>query len=213
LAEQAWIPEKEDDSMKRDSGARIDWAADLILIAGAVLIVSAVVPGFKVSGLQGLVNTTEKLRTDWEGKVAVVTGGVMVVAGALMLLRQDRRTRLLLSGLAAISALVALGSGSYAISVFHSKTVEAVAAELSAKQGVPLAQAIVLVKTAANKGLLQMSGKIGIYLLIVSASVGFLVAAFAMAKAKRSTERPAMMPPSAVAENPTTGMGADSTAT
>ena len=91
-----------------------------------------------------------------------------------------------------------MGSGSYAISVFHSRTVDALASELAAKQGAPLAQARALVKAAANQGGLQMSGKIGIYLVIVSASVGFLAAAFAMAKA-RPGAAPAAPPMSAPA--------------
>jgi len=189
--------------MNRDSGSRIDLAAYLILVAGAVLIVSALVPGFKVSGLQGSVNTTEKLWRDWEGKVAAAAGAVMIVAAVLMLVRGGG-TRLQLGGLAAIAALVALGSGSYAISVFHSKTVDALASELAAKQGAPLAQARALVKAAANQGSLQMSGKIGIYLLIVSASVGFLAAAYAMVKARRrvAPATPPMSAPASEAEPP-----------
>jgi hypothetical protein len=195
--------------VKRNPGNRIDLAADLILVAGAVLIVSGLVPGFKVSGLQGLVNTTEKLWHDWEGKVAMGAGAVMFVAAGLMLLAAERISRLLLTGLAAVAALVALGSGSYAISVFHSKTVEALAAVIAAKQGAPLAQARALVKAAANSGQVEMSGKIGIYLLIVSASVGFLVAAFAMAKARRGAGSSAG-PVSSTGTETAAGMGPDS---
>jgi hypothetical protein len=194
--------------MERDSGgARIDMGVYLILVAGAVLIVSALVPGFKVSGLNGLVNTTEKLWHNWEGKVAIGMGAVMVVAAAIMIMVRDRGPRLLLSGLAAIAALAALGSGSYAIAVFHSKTVDAVAAVLAAQQGAPVKQARAQVKAAANSGALQLSGKIGIYLLIVSASVGFLAAAFVIAKlrrAERATPVAPAYPPAA--ETPSADM-------
>jgi hypothetical protein len=197
--------------MKRDSEARIDLGVYLILVAGAVLIVSALVPGFKVSGLNGLVNTTEKLWDNWEGKVALGAGAAMVVAAAVMLVVRDRGTRMLLSGLAAIAALAALGSGSYAIAVFHSKTVDALASVLAARQGAPVEQARALVKAAANSGALQLSGKIGIYLLIVSASVGFLAAAFVMTRSRRTAKgaMPAVPASPPAAEAPSADLGVE----
>src|SRR5690349_11647757 len=109
----------------REGGVRL--AAAVSIVGGAIAIIAVFLPAFRVSG-QG-VNTTEKLFRDWEGKVGLITGAVMVLGGLLLWMTTGRQARRGLSALISVAALVAIGSAAYAIAVFRSQALDALAAE------------------------------------------------------------------------------------
>jgi hypothetical protein len=171
----------------RRRGVRL--AAAVAMIGGAVVVVAVFLPAFRVSG-QG-VDTTEKLFRDWEGKVGLVTGAVMILGGFLLWSTTARQSRLGLSALVSLAALVAIGSASYAIAVFRSQALDALAAQFGRLQGASADQVRPVLVAAVHSGALKLSGKIGVPILIIGASLAFFAGAYVLATLRLSSESPA----------------------
>src|SRR5712691_10090503 len=169
--------------MERDSDRWIRLAAFLAMVGAVIAFVAVFMPAFKVSG-QG-VNTTEKLVHDWEGKVGLATSAAMFGGGILIWLLRAPQTRLRLAALVSIAALVAVSTASYAISVFRSQTLDALATQFARLRGVPAPQVRPLLALAADKGVLKLSGKIGVPLLIGGAGLAFFAGVMVLAKTRR----------------------------
>jgi hypothetical protein len=105
----------------------------------------------------------------WEGKAALVSGGVMVAAG-IRVLAGSHQAMARLWPSAAIGGLVALGVGLYTAVTIRDQLVETLATEL------PMAE----VERALDSGLLELTIGIGLYLVIAGGVQGVVAALVAL---------------------------------
>ena len=105
----------------------------------------------------------------WEGKAAIVAGAVMVAAG-IRVLAGSHRSMARLRPSAAIGGLVALGVGLYTALTIRDQLVDTAATEL------PRAE----VERALDRGLLELTIGIGLYLVIAGGVQGVVAALVAL---------------------------------
>src|SRR5439155_7319867 len=106
--------------------------AALAVVGGIVALVAVYIPAFVIKGPG--VDTTEKLFRDWEGKVGLVSGAIMVLGGLALWVTDERTQRKLIAALVGLASLVAIGSAAYAVSVFRSKALHSLAEAFAAQQ-------------------------------------------------------------------------------
>ncbi len=168
--------------------------AALAVVGGIVALVAVYIPAFVIKGPG--VDTTEKLFRDWEGKVGLVSGAIMVLGGLALWVTDERTQRKLIAALVGLASLVAIGSAAYAMSVFRSKALDSLAEAFAAQQRVPAAAVRPVLVLAVNRGALQLNGKLGVPLLIVGAGIAFFgtVAVFMSQRRRAAPVVPATSP-------------------
>jgi hypothetical protein len=170
--------------MDGNADGRTRLAAILAVIGGVIAIISVFITAFRITG-QGA-NTTEKLINDWEGKVALVTGAVMVLGGALIWFSSRGQARTRVGMAISVASLVAIGTAIYAIAVFKNQALDALAEAFGQAQGAPASVVRPQLVQAVNAGALKLSPKLGVPILIVGAVVALIGGILALARRERA---------------------------
>jgi hypothetical protein len=141
---------------------RASVAGVLALVGGVAAVVGSFLPWAEVSA--GTFTEQFKGVDGWEGKAAVVSGLVMVVAGARVVAGSHRAITRMRPG-AAIGGLVAFGVGLYTALTTREQL-------LDAARGLPRAE----VERALDNGVLELSIAIGLIIVIAGGAQGIVAA-------------------------------------
>src|SRR5262245_10808132 len=137
-------------------------AAGVLALAGGVAaVVGSFLPWAEISA--GLYTEQAKGIDGWEGKVAIVAGIVMIVAGVRVLAGSHRAVTRMRFG-AAIGGLAAFGVGLYTALTAREQLLDAVQGRLSRGE----------VERALDTGLLELSIAIGLIVVIAGGAQGIV---------------------------------------
>ena len=176
-------------------------AAALALAGGAVAALGSLLGWAKAS--VGASSFTAKGIDGWEGKVTIVAGVVMLVAGISALVGSEgARARLRTSAL--VGGIAVAGVGIYTALTATDQIVDSAASQIAAEFRVPEQQARATIEAALDHGLLDLSFQIGLYLVIAGGVLGIVAGIVALA----SGEPVPTMPASATPRSGLTGWAA-----
>ncbi|MEW6058676.1 MAG: hypothetical protein AB1551_00785 [Actinomycetota bacterium] len=163
--------------------------APALAILGGVLVMAGSVLDWATASAGGF-STSAKGINGWEGKVTIVCGISMVIAGVSSFVgATGGKNRL------RVSALVG-GAGAAAISIYSAmsaedQVIDGVATELAKQQAVAVEIARAAVQEAIDRGQFAVSLEIGIYLVIVGGIIGIVAAILAMMSRSAAPRAPA----------------------
>jgi hypothetical protein len=177
-------------------------AAPALAVVGGVLAVVGSLLSWAQASVTGASFSAKGIE-GWEGKVTILGGAVMLVAGISAFTgASDARRRLRVSAL--VGGLMASGVGIYTAITARDQIVDSGAEEIAKQAGVTVQQGRAMLETAIDQGFLKLSLQIGLYLVIAGGFIGVLAAVIAMLS--KATAAP--MPSSAVSGSGLTGWAA-----
>lgn len=157
--------------MQRRGSSSGTAAAALALVGGAVAALGSLLGWAKAS--VGASSFSAKGIDGWEGKVTIVAGVVMLIAGGSALVgAEGARARLRVSAL--VGGIAAAGVGVYTALTATDQVVDSAASQIAAEIGIPVQQARTTIEAALDHGLLHLSLQIGLYLVIAGGALGIV---------------------------------------
>ncbi len=163
--------------MMQERSSSSTLAAGLAVVGGIAAAVGSILAWAKASA--GPFSVSAKGIDGWEGKVTLVGGIIMLIAGVTAFVgARGAKARMRVSTL--IGGLAAAGVGIYTAVTAEDQVIEGAAGEIAKQLGISLSEATASAEQAVDKGLLSISLSIGLYLVIAGGIIGILAGVLAL---------------------------------
>lgn len=151
--------------------------APAIAVLGGILAVLGSISNWAKASA-GSFSASAKGIDGWEGKVTIVAGLILIVAGVSAVMGTAGPTKGI-RGSALVGGLLATGVATYTALTAKDQVIDSATSEIAKQLAIPVATARAAVEQAINRGDLSVSLVIGIYIVIAGGILGIVAAALA----------------------------------